>query len=170
MKRVSDLEINENMTYQRRDWVAQRVGWVVMAAIVIAGFLGLFGGAGLMSSATAGSQEAPIAVEEYHRFVRYGEPTTLRVHLDAQAGTGGEVRMWLNRKYLESIQLQSVTPQPDREVAGPERVIYVFDVATDPEEPTAITFNFQPDKIGPLKAEVGIEGGMSLSFGQFVYP
>jgi hypothetical protein len=141
-----------------------------MAAVAIAVLLGLFGGAGLLSGATVGSREAPISVEECHRFVRYGAPTTLRVHLDAGTGTGREARVWLSREYLESIQLQRVTPQPDRVVAGPGRVTYVFDVATDPGEPTAITFDLQPDKVGPLRGEVGIEGGNALGFRQFAYP
>jgi len=29
LKRVGDLEVNEDMAFQRRDWAVQRVRWVV---------------------------------------------------------------------------------------------------------------------------------------------
>jgi hypothetical protein len=44
LKRVSDLEVNEELEFQRRDWMAQRVGWTVMALVVVVALLGLLGG------------------------------------------------------------------------------------------------------------------------------
>lgn len=169
VQRVGDLEVNQDLEFQRHIWTVQRVGWVVMTLVVLAALLGLFG-PGLFGRATAGNQEAPVSIEEYERFLRFEKPTTLRVHLNLTAGAGGEVRVWLDREYLESVQLQQVTPQPERVEAGSDRLIYVFDVAAEPDQPTAVTFNFQPDKIGPLKGQVGLAEGESLAFRQFVYP
>ena len=54
--------------------------------------------------------------------------------------------------------------------AVPNRLVYVFDVAMGPDRPTAVTFDLQPDKLGPLKGRVDLDGGTSLTFSQFVYP
>jgi hypothetical protein len=169
-RRVGDLEVNQDLEFQHHIWAVQRIGWAVMAAAVLAALLGLFGGAGPLSNATAGGQEAPLSLEEYERFSRFGMPTTLRVHLDTAPGQGGEVRLSLSREYLESVQIQHVTPQPKSVEAGPDRITYVFDVTTAPDQPTAVTFNLQPDKVGLLRGRVELDNAGSLEFSQFVYP
>ncbi len=91
-KREADLEMRQDLEFQRRMWVVQRVGWVMMALAALAALLGLFGGAGASSGATAGSREAPLSIEEYERFLRVGKPAALRVHVGAPPGTGEELR------------------------------------------------------------------------------
>src|SRR5918997_3983437 len=120
-KRVGDLEIAVDMKAQRRNWTFQRFGSVAMGLVVLLGLVGLFGGAGPLSRATAGNQGASLSVSEYERFLRFNKPTTLEVRL-GQAGTAGpEMRVWLNREYVKSVEFQEIDPEPDR-------VIYVFDV------------------------------------------
>jgi hypothetical protein len=168
MKRVGDLEVAEDMDAQRRNWRFQRIGSALMALVAVAGLLGLFGGVGPLSRATAGDQEAPLSITEYERFLRLGKPTTLQVRLDASATTGGEARVWLSREYIQSIQLQEIDPLPERVEAAPDRYVYVFDAAAD--RPTTVTFELEPDEMGPLQGRMGLDGGTSLTFGQFVYP
>lgn len=169
MKRVGDLEVAEDMKAQRRNWTFQRIGTALMVLVALAGLLGLFGGTGTLSRATAGDQEAPLSIEEYERFLRLGKPTTLQIRLDEAAITGGEARVWLSREYLDSVQFQEIDPQPDRVEAAPDRRVYVFD-ARGLDRPAAITFELEPDEVGPLEGRVGLDGGTSLTFGQFVYP
>jgi len=124
-------------------------------------------GTGPLSSATAGEEETPLFVEEYERFARLMLPTTLRVRLDPMGQ--GQVRLWLDRGYLESVRPQTVTPEPDSVEAGPDGFTYVFKV-NDPNRPTAVTFDLQPETIGRLEGRVGLEGGERVEFEQFVYP
>ena len=44
----------------------------------------------------------------------------------------------------------------------------VFEVAGS-SEPTSVTFNLQPEKVGLLKGRVGLDDREPLSFGQFDY-
>src|ERR687893_3127241 len=99
-----------------------------MIMVALAGLLGLFGGAGPLNRATVGDQKDTLHIQEYERFLRFGKPTTLHVSLDTAAAVeGGEIRLWNNREYLKSIQIQKVDPQPDTVVATPERLVYIFD-------------------------------------------
>jgi hypothetical protein len=168
MKRVGDLEIAEDMDAQRRNWRFQRIGTAVMALVALAGLLGLFGGTGPLSRATAGNQQAPLSIEEYERFARFGKPTTLQVSLDAAASPDGKTHLWLSREYVQSVQIQEIDPLPERVEAAPDRFVYVFD--TEADGPTAIAFELEPDEIGPLEGRIGLDGGSFLTFGQFVYP
>lgn len=169
MKRVGDLEVAEDMKAQRRNWLFQGIGQALMVLVALAGLLGLFGGAGPLSRASAGNQEASLSISEYERFLRFGKPTTLQVRLGEAATTGGEARVWLSRQYVENVQFQEIDPLPERVEAGPDRFVYVFEAA-GPDRPTAVTFETEPDEIGRLQGRVGLDGGTSLTFSQFVYP
>jgi len=164
---LSNLEINQALDFQRRRQLVERVGWIAMALVVLAALVGLFG-PGLLSAARAGETDGPLWME-YNRFARLQAPQTLRAHLGPDAAKNGEARVWLDREYLQSVQVQQVTPQPALVVAGPDRLTYVFEV-DGTEQPTAVTFNVLPDSFGPLRGRVGLEGGGSFGFTQFVYP
>jgi len=172
MKRVGDLEVAEDLKAQRRNWAFAAVGSAVMVMVALAGLLGLFGGAGPLSRATVGGQKDTIYVQEYERFLRFGKPTTLHVSLDTTAAVeGGAIRLWINREYLKSIQVQEVDPQPDTVEATPERLVYIFDAKEGSGgRPTEVTFELEPDEMGTLAGRVGLDGGASQTFEQFVYP
>jgi hypothetical protein len=165
IQRVKDLEIAEDLAFQERSWVVQRVGWVVMGLLALAGLLGLLG-AGLLSGAKAGEPGDPLWLE-YDRFERFQSPTQLQVHFIPKQV--GQVRIWLDRDYLEQVQLQQVSPQPLRVEAAADHWVYVFR-ATQPNQATAVTFFFQPQHIGSLSGSIGLEAQETLDFSQFVYP
>jgi hypothetical protein len=167
MQRVGDLEVSQDLDFQRRSWTFQRVGWVVVALLVLAALLGLFG-SGPLSQGTVGAQGGPLWVE-YPRFARLKAPTTLRLPLGPEAVSGSEVRIWLDRTFLEGVQIQQVTPQPDRVEIGPDRFIYVFQVS-DPSQPTAVVFFMQPEETGSLSGRTGLDEGPALSSNSFIYP
>ena len=68
-----ELEFEQDLSFQRREWSIQRAGWLVMATIVIAGLIGLFG-AGPLSSANA--EAGPLQLQ-YSRFERRHAPSEL---------------------------------------------------------------------------------------------
>ena len=164
---VGELEIAQDLEFQRRSWVVQRVGWGIMALATLAALLGLFG-RGPLSRTTAGKESEPLSVE-YNRFGRFQSPTTLRVHLTPDAGHKSLVRVWLDRNYLENVQLQQVTPEPERVEVGSERLIYVFQLS-ELNQSTAVTFYLQMEQIGFLPGQVGLVEGQTLNFNQFIYP
>jgi hypothetical protein len=60
--------VGESLSLQRREWRVDRVGWVVMGLILVAGLLGVWGG-GLLGSVTATGSDGRVLVD-YDRFVR----------------------------------------------------------------------------------------------------
>jgi hypothetical protein len=116
LERVGDLEIEQNLAQQRREWTIQRIGWVVMVLLALAALLGLFGG-GPFSEGTAGDRDGPLWVE-YPRFARLQAPAELRLHVGSEAVPGNEARVWLDRDFIENVQIQHITPEPDRVELG----------------------------------------------------
>lgn len=165
--RVGDLELEEDLRFQKRQWKVQRIAWVVWLLVLVAAVAGLFG-SGPLSNGTAGEEGGPLWAE-YQRFERHQGPSDLKVFLGPGAASGGEGRVWLGRDYLESVELESVTPPPLRVEAGADRYTYVFPV-TDPQQGTAVVFRFRPEALGRHEGRIGLPGGAELKFGRFVYP
>jgi hypothetical protein len=167
VQRHGDLEIPEDLPFQRREWLAERVAWAVMALLIAAALLGLFGN-GPLSRMTAGSEAGPMWLE-YQRFARLLAPAPLRVHLAPGAAREGLVLVWIDRQYIDGLELQQVTPQPDRTELGAERLIFAFRRA-EGDGAATITFNMRPIRPGSLSGHVGLINGPVFPLQQLVYP
>lgn len=161
------LEVHEDPEFQRREWIFQRVGWGAMALFVIAALLGLFG-QGPLSTASFATADGAIRVE-YDRFLHYHAQAELKIFVRADAADTNELRLWVDRDFLAGIELQSVTPEPERVEAGSDRHFFVFRIA-DRSKLTLVTFQFEPDEMGSLTCQLGTVDSETAQFGQFVYP
>jgi len=166
-KRVGDLEIDQDLPHERLEWRIERVGWIVMALMLLAALVGLLG-PGPLSSTTAGEKGSTLWVE-YNRFERYQAPAMLRVHLGPGAARDGKARLWLNREYVENIELHHIDPEPESVEVGHDRLIYTFNLP-DSTQPTAVTYYLEANKYGRMPLRVGLDAGLQLNFSQFYYP
>lgn len=164
-QRVGDLEIAQDLRFQRRDWIAQRVGWVVMALILLAALAGLIGRGGPLARTQARSPDGGLRVE-YDRFAHYEAPTRLRLSVAGAAARGEQVRLWIERAYLTRARVQQVMPEPDAVRLAGDRVIYLFDAGAGGD----VSFELRPNSFGVLAGRAGLEGGGEVAFRQFVYP
>jgi hypothetical protein len=160
-----ELQVSQDIEFQRRSWTVQRIGWIGIGLIVLAALAGLFGG-GPVSQAHAGSSGDPIEIA-YPRFGRLLAPTTLNLQLNQIEGP--QARVWIDRALLEDVRVEHVEPEPGSIEAGSDRLIYVFDLA-DGHESTSVTFFIEPQTVGWLNGRVGIENGAELTFSPLIYP
>ena len=167
LKRVGELEIQQDLPHERLEWRIERVAWVTMALVLLAGLLGLLG-PGPLSSATADARDSALRVE-YNRFERYQSPSMLRVHLAPGAARDGKARLWLSRGYVENIELRHIDPEPESVEVEHDRLIYTFSLP-EATRPTAVTFRFEGNKFWRLPVSVGLDGGPHLNLRQFFYP
>jgi hypothetical protein len=166
-RRVGDMEVGQDLAYQRREWLVERIGWVVMATVVLAALVGLLG-RGPLSSARQADDQGGLSLD-YERFLHYRDHTTLKVTIAKGSAETRHVRVWLSRAYLESMRPLKIVPQPEREEIGGERQVFVFRRA-DHDAPLTIIFHVEPDDFGSLPGKLGIDDGAALDFWQFVYP
>jgi hypothetical protein len=167
MNRVGSLEVGQDPRFQRYQWRAQRWAWGILGLVLIAALLGLTGN-GPLSHATAETPDHSIRVN-YNRFIRVRAPALTTIILGPEASPDGTVRLWIDRDYIDHLQVKHVTPRPESEEGGADRQVFVFRV-TSPGEPAEITFHFEPEGGGYRTCRMGRVGGPELSFGQFVYP
>jgi hypothetical protein len=162
-----DLELKQDLDFERRTWTVERVSWVLMAVVGLAALAGLLG-PGPLSKTMIGEPGGPLWLE-YSRFGRFKAPLTLRIHLGPNAGQQGPARIWLSREYLEGVQIEQVTPQPGQVEAGAEQLTYMFPLS-EPQRSTAVTFALKTEQIGRQRGCVGLVDGPTLCFHQFIYP
>lgn len=163
--RVGDLELAQDLRFQRREWVVQRVGWAAMALLVVAALAGMLGRGGPLARTHATSPDGSLRIE-YDRFAHYEAPTRLRVSIAWPAPRGGEVRLWIERAYLAKARVQQVMPEPESVKLAGDRVIYVFAAGARGD----VSFELKPDTFGALAGTAGLEGGGEVRFRHFVYP
>jgi len=166
-RRVGSLEIDTDEEFQRREWRVERVGWGLMLALVVAGILGLFGEGWLAQTSTevVGNR---LRVD-YERIARHGSPATLRVALAPGAISTGVALVWVDREYLEGVDVHGIAPQPDASWIARDRVVFAVRI-DNPADSAYVTFSITPDNFWSRPVRVGLDGGPSVAFRQFVLP
>ncbi len=139
MRSDGALELEQDLDFQRRVWRVQRIGWIVMALLVVAGLAGLTGH-GPMAKASAGAAEDGLVIT-YDRLTRYETPARLALHVaPGVAASDSTVAVWINRDFVNAMQIGAVVPTPVEAQAAGDGVIYTFRVA-DPRRSAVIERN-----------------------------
>lgn len=165
--RIGDLELEQNLKIQHREWTFERIGWICMGLVILAACLGFFGGAGLFLRGTAGS---PTSFQiEYDHFARFKAPTMLRATV--APGASDTVRIWLDTVYLRNFQIEQITPEAHSVEAGPDRIVYTF-VRAAVGGPLEVTIHVTTEAIGRVMGRGGLISaqGETVRFSQFIYP
>lgn len=149
--------------FHRRRYRATRIGRVVILLVVVAVGLGIVG-TGPLSWSEARDGDLRVG---YERFARLGAPWVLEVELPAP--DDGPVHVEIDAQFHAGQQLETVVPQPSGVMASGDVVTYVFEPGPSRAGFTA-AFWFKADALWRQHGQVGIAGGPTVRFDQFVYP
>lgn len=167
IRQVGSLQINEDADFQRKEWRWERIGWALLALVLLAAVAGLLG-PGPLSSATAGEEGGALWVN-YDRFAHRSAPTTLEVHVGPDTAREGSLRLWIDRATVGVNMVRSIQPEPELVSADGEHIVYSFAV-DDPTRETVIYFHLEPLRYVRQRVALGIEGGSQVGFLQMLYP
>jgi hypothetical protein len=163
---IADL-VGERPLFQRREWRVDRVGWVVMGLILVAGLLGVWGG-GLLGNVTATGSDGRMCVD-YDRFVRNLGQSSLIVTFPPGSAEQGMISMSIDQQYLTANEVESTTPQPDSVTAREGR--FVFEFPADEGADLTAQFDLRPNSgAGVRTATIESNSGAPVRLWQFVYP
>lgn len=161
---VGSLEIGQDLTFQRREWRVQRVGWSVILLIVIAGLIGLLGLGPLgWADATVG----PLSVT-YQRFVRRSAPAEFEVRVAPEAIVDDAFALRLGGSFIDHVDMEQPFPAPDAMDAAADHVVYRFTTAD--ASPARVRFMFQPRDAGPARIEIGVNDAVLEDLDVIVFP
>src|SRR5512133_1227959 len=165
--RVGDLEIEQDMDFQRANWRISRVAWVIMALILLAGLAGLLG-SGPASDAQSGGPDAGIQVH-YDRILRVLTSGSIEVDLEPGATSSRDVRLKLGGDLVRELQLERIEPEPSNAEIDPDGITYTFN-ANQPGQPGRIVFYGTAQRVGSMNGSIGLDQRRPVSLPQLVFP
>jgi hypothetical protein len=165
--RIGDLELDQNLDFERRAWVWQRAAWVMMGAVLFAGLLGAFGGPGPLAKATVGSRDGLFI--HYNHIARLGGTPDLAVSVAPDLVQGDKVVLAFDSELQDTFMFEQIDPQPASVASSGARMLYEFK-ADQPTQPIRINFHARAGKPGLARGMLGVEGGPQHELSIYVLP
>jgi hypothetical protein len=157
------LEIEEDLLFQKREWLIQRIGWTLMLLVMCSALLGVFGSGPV--SKTVINQSDKLSLE-YERFARYESPTSLKIKVNSP-GENNEAHIWISRNYLDDVKIERIVPEPQNVRAEGEWLVYVFKRGAPGD--LVVKLDFTTQVFGRVSGVVASQG-VQLTINQFIYP
>lgn len=155
--------VRKASAFQHREWVAQRIGWALLALVLIAGVLGLFGDGPLAHR----SLENEAAVLEYDRFIRNEADARWRVEIKDVA-PGESVRIAIDAAFASHYEFRSIQPTPLSASIDGGRWVYQFDAGD--ARGTSVLFIVQAEQVGTHAGTIRVNDAPPFMVSQFAYP
>jgi hypothetical protein len=166
-KKSTGADLYDDMSFQEKEWKAERVGRWAILLIILAALAGLFGWGPASKASNRG--ESQLVWVEYERFTRLKSPVILKVHMDRAPLIDGEASFWLDDEYLKNFRIHYIYPDPDSIEVGMSRVTYNFKVGPEGRL-DEVLFHLEPETIGWFRGQIGVEDSDGASFSQLIYP
>lgn len=156
----------DDIGFQRKEWVGERIGWAFMGMVLLAAALGLFS-VGPLSRTTASASDASVVVE-YDRFARHVGTATMTVTVDPSAVQNKKVTLFISRELSSGWRVQNVTPQPGTESSSRSGLIYEFDVLG--KTPPVVEILYRGGGLGMREGTIRAGDDEGVSLWQLTYP
>jgi hypothetical protein len=163
---IKNLESDQELGFQQREWRAERTGWAIMAAVVLLSLIGLFGDGPISQATQVGEGGCQLT---YERFTRNTSSSVIMVGLPENSIQKGQASFWIDRDYLDGIQIDDISPEPDSTVIEQGRTMYVF-AAGESAFPREVKFDITTESSGIKKGSAGCGDQQVIQFSQIVFP
>ena len=145
----SSIDVETDRRFQERFWIAVRIGWLGMAAIMVAAILGFTGSGGSFSGQRLSAGEATVEIPAVSRWAA-SDTMTIKTSAPAKRTT-----ILVPAGFGDVFSLESINPQPQSVSAGPQGDEFVFELKPGGE--TSIEFSLRASRpvwqqpLGPFR-------------------
>ena len=154
--------VQENMPFQQRSWIVERLGWFVLTAIALVGLSGVFGD-GPASWAHARGGAMSVTYERFQRATR-----TASFTFDLAPASGSERTLHLGTPFQRDFEFTSIQPPPLRSQADQDGIDLTF--AAQPGASARVVIWAHARSYGLSRIAANADGGPSAAFWVFAYP
>ncbi len=162
-QRAKELEeYRAEQKFHEHEWAVQRVGWTLVAIVLIAAVAGLFGGGPMARQAMAAGDTRI----EMDRFVRYKSSSEWRFR-PGPSSNANPLRISIDSNFLAQYEITTITPRPSRTSSSGNLVMFEF----ERDRSTAdIVFHVQPIRMWRHEGVLRVRELPPITVRQFVYP
>jgi hypothetical protein len=152
--------------FQRKQFLAERIGWLAMGLVLVWALVGGFG-EGWISQQKVWNEDRTVGLD-YDRFGRRGAPSDL--HLDLRPDKSAqELIVHLNREFLDNVEIERITPHYRSMVIDSKGAAVTFDADPSAND-YSITIEYKPRHAGLLHVALRALGDDEITVDQFIYP
>jgi hypothetical protein len=156
--------IREDMQFQQRSWLLERIGWAVLTLVALAARGGIFFH-GPASYTRARNADNSLAVQ----YERFAHKTTLTYFtIRATAPIASELMIRLSPAFADVHDIESIQPPALRRSSGTYGLDLVFPRSAAGD--IAVHIAARPKRFGVMSLLVEAEGRSSLNLKQLIYP
>jgi hypothetical protein len=160
-----EIEVGEDLDFQRKWWRFEKVVWVVFAVIIVLDLAGLFG-RGPIAKADRRSADGTTDVK-YERIERTDSPSMLSIAFGESAIQDGKIRLYVSESLVKGLGTQRVVPAPLTSVVGDGGVTYTFPAS---HVPASVDLALEPSGPGMYEFTVGVVGAAHVHAKVLVVP
>jgi hypothetical protein len=146
-----EIAVGEDLEFQRRWWVFERVCWIFIGVLIVLDLAGVFG-RGPAANATLINPEMHV---DYERIERSSTPSLLRIRFGSGAIVDGKIHLYVSESIVKELGNTRIIPQPETSAVGQGGITYTF-AATTP--PAAVTFALEPTHPSVTQFTVRVTG------------
>jgi hypothetical protein len=166
VSKVNDeVEVGEDLDFQRRWWRFENVVWVLFTLIIVLDLCGLFG-RGPIARAERRSADGTMNIR-YERIERTETPSILSIGFGQSAIVGGKVRLYVSESMVQGLGTQRIIPAPLETQVGDGGLTYTFPAT---RAPASVDFALQPSGPGIYDFTLRAAGGQPIQAKVFVVP
>jgi hypothetical protein len=156
--------IREDMQFQQRSWLMERIGWTVLTLVALAALGGVFFH-GQASYARARNADNSLALQ-YERFAHKTALTYFTIR--ATAPMANELMIRLSPAFADVHDIESIQPPALRGSSGTYGLDLVFPRSAAGD--VAVHIAARPKRFGIMSLHVEATGRGSLNITQLIYP
>jgi hypothetical protein len=159
------VSVSEDLEFQRRWWRFERIAWYVLAAVLIADALGLFG-QGWLARAQRNASDGTLHLR-YDRIERAGAPSEITIEFGAAAIHDGQVSLFSGQNIVKELGAQRIIPEPRTSQVGPEGITYTFPATGSSAR---VSIELEAVRPGIPQIKIGVPGSQPVHARILVLP
>ncbi|HEY0760013.1 MAG TPA: hypothetical protein VGD59_12235 [Acidisarcina sp.] len=139
----NELAVGEDLSFQRKWWVFERIVWTLFVLVVVLDVAGVFG-RGPAANAHMHTPDGAMNVR-YERIERFSTPSIMTIEFGRTAVRDGKIQLWVSDSIVKELGNQRIVPQPLSSITGDGGIYYTFPTTDSPD---SVEFALQPSKPG----------------------
>ena len=165
VSKSGEVAVGEDLGFQRKWWVFERVIWSFFVLVIICDLLGLFG-RGWLAQAQRATPDGALTLH-YERIERTSTPSIMTLRFSPAAIHDGRIQVYISDSLVKPLGAQRISPQPAISAIGNGGITYSF-AAT--QTPADAEISLEPGTPGPHRFRVQLAGDAPIDASIFVVP